>query len=154
MERHREFLQAKFSSKVEILKKHRDDRKRVGVSPSCGFNSVRLEDAHDLISPASCVVCRYSGSDQSAANASGYRLMRVVGAESRRTRLPYVLFQQINFRTTFQKYAFCGLSLHPKRNALPPRQSRARNKNQSSNPVLRICACALMRQFIPKLPKF
>ncbi|NTH25684.1 hypothetical protein G6K83_11435 [Agrobacterium rhizogenes] len=63
MERHREFLQAKFSSKAEVLKKHRDDGKRVVICPSCGFESVRLEDAHGLISPGSCVVCRYNGSE-------------------------------------------------------------------------------------------
>lgn len=62
MERHRAFLQAKFKSKAEALQKHLDDGKRIVICPSCGFDAVRLDDAHGLISPGSCVVCRYNGS--------------------------------------------------------------------------------------------
>ncbi|MGO7175383.1 hypothetical protein ACCS91_36825 [Rhizobium ruizarguesonis] len=63
MERHRDFLKAKFNSKADVLKKHREEGKRVIKCASCGFESVCLDDAHGSISPGSCAVCRYNGSE-------------------------------------------------------------------------------------------
>jgi hypothetical protein len=63
MERHRAFLAAKFASKAEILKEHRDGGGRVGVCPSCQFEAVRIGPSHGSISPGSCVVCWYAGSE-------------------------------------------------------------------------------------------
>jgi hypothetical protein len=63
MERHRAFLEAKFDSKADVLKEHRDAGKRVGSCPSCKFEAVRIEPPHGAISSGSCVVCWYAGSE-------------------------------------------------------------------------------------------
>lgn len=63
MERHREFLEAKFRSKADVLQKHLDEGGRITSCPSCQFKSVRLAAPNGAISRASCAVCRYSGSE-------------------------------------------------------------------------------------------
>ena len=63
MERHRAFLEAKFASKADVLKQHRNGGGRIGLCPSCKFEAVRIEPSHGSISPGSCVVCWYAGSE-------------------------------------------------------------------------------------------
>lgn len=63
MERHRAYLEEKFKSKADEIKAHIDDRRQVSTCPSCHFEAVLVSDSKGQISPASCLVCWYSGSE-------------------------------------------------------------------------------------------
>ncbi|SEO46872.1 hypothetical protein SAMN05216404_12415 [Nitrosospira multiformis] len=63
MECHRAYLVESFKAKQEELGAHRKGGGRVAVCPSCKFESVCVFEATGAISPASCVVCRYNGSE-------------------------------------------------------------------------------------------
>lgn len=63
MERHRAYLEESFKAKQDVLEAHRKGGGRVTACPSCKFDSVRVFEATGAISPASCVVCRYNGSE-------------------------------------------------------------------------------------------
>lgn len=63
MERHRAYLEAKFESQKEHLKKHMTAGGRVSVCPSCNFESVCIDDPQGAISPSSCMVCWYDGAE-------------------------------------------------------------------------------------------
>jgi hypothetical protein len=63
MERHRAFLMESFKAKQEELGAHRKRGGGVVICPSCRFESVCVFEATGAISPASCTVCRYNGSE-------------------------------------------------------------------------------------------
>lgn len=59
MEGHRAYLQKAFEAKAEELQAHRNAGGRVIDCPSCGFESVTVEEPVGAIAAASCVVCRF-----------------------------------------------------------------------------------------------
>lgn len=62
MQRHREYLKAKFDSKSKEIEEHQKSYGSVRFCRSCGFDSVLVSLIDGAISSASCVVCWFSGS--------------------------------------------------------------------------------------------
>ncbi|TQV70255.1 hypothetical protein [Denitrobaculum tricleocarpae] len=62
MQRHRGYLDAKFGSLAETIKKHLDAGQSVRSCHSCGYQALLVEPVSGAISAASCLVCWYTGS--------------------------------------------------------------------------------------------
>jgi hypothetical protein len=63
MEGHRTYLQRAFEAKAPELQAHRQAGLRIGLCPSCGFESVKVEAPTGAIAESACLVCRYRGSE-------------------------------------------------------------------------------------------
>jgi hypothetical protein len=63
MGRHREFLTVKFQAVSEKIAAHLKFKRTVSNCPSCGFMAVLVTPRIGALSQASCLVCRYSGTE-------------------------------------------------------------------------------------------
>ncbi len=63
MEGHRTYLLQVFEARTPTLSEHRKTGLRVGICPSCQFESMTVYEPTGAISEADCVVCRYHGSE-------------------------------------------------------------------------------------------
>lgn len=63
MERYRAYLEEKFKSKAGEIASHTKTGGHVTICPSCHFESVLVSLPMGQISPASCILCWYSGAE-------------------------------------------------------------------------------------------